>query len=185
VRGNPTGKEKEMADLLTYGLVLVALIALAALIYLIMAVNTTAEERRHPWPIPPWAEQMMEQMIPSRKKLPYQGVVKRDWLPTGRIDFATQIEADAKGSEQPSEFKLLVEERRIVESVAGNENLEIQWRLATLKEAKTVITQYHKYLSENSLIRSVSDDLAWPPPTTTQSSPSDSSVGNGGDQQRH
>ena len=170
-----------MADLLTYGLVLVALIALAALIYLIMVVNT--KEIRHPWPIPPWAEQMMEQMIPSRKKLPYQGVVKRDWLPTGRIDFATQIEADAKGSEQPSEFKLLVEERRIVESVAGNENLEIQWRLATLKEAKTVITQYHKYLSENSLIRSVSDDLAWP--TTTQSSPSDSSVGTGGDQQRH
>ena len=172
-----------MADLLTYGLVLVALIALAALIYLIMVVNT--KESRHPWLIPPWAEQMMEQMIPSRKKLPYQGVVKRDWLPTGRIDFATQIEADAKGSEQPSEFKLLVEERRIVESVAGNENLEIQWRLATLKEAKAVITQYHKYLSENSLIRSVSDDLAWSPPTTTQSSPSDSSVGTGGDQQRH
>ena len=173
-----------MADLLTYGLVLVALIALAALIYLIMAVNTTAEERRHPWLIPPWAEQMMEQMIPSRKKLPYQGVVKRGWLPTGRIDFAAQINADAKSSEQPSEFKLLVEERRIVESVAGNENLEIQWRLATLKEAKTVITQYHKYLSENSLIRSVSDDLAWP--TTTQSSPPDSSVGGtGGDQQRH
>src|SRR5262245_16422548 len=129
-----------MADLLTYGLVLVALIALAALIYLIMAVNTAADDRsRHPWWIPQWAEQM----IPSRKKLPYQGVVKRDWLPTGRIDFATQIEADAKGSEQPSEFKLLVEERRIVESVAGNENLEIQWRLATLKEAKAVITQYH------------------------------------------
>ena len=174
-----------MADLLTYGLVLVALIALAALIYLIMAVNMTANDRsRHPWLIPPWAEQMMEQMIPRRKKLPYQGVVKRDWLPTGRIDFATQIEADAKGSEQPSEFKLLVEERRIVESVAGNENLEIQWRLATLKEAKTVIAQYHKYLSENSLIRSVSDDLAWSP-TTTQSSPSDSSVGTGGDQRRH
>ena len=154
-----------MADLLPYGLLLVALIALAALIYLIY----------------PWAEQMIQ----SRKKLPYQGVVKRDWLPTGRIDFATQMKADAKGSEQPSEFKLLVEERRIVESVAGNENLEIQWRLATLKEAKTVITQYHKYLSENSLIRSVSDDLAsWPPPTTTQSSPSDSSVGTGGDQQR-
>jgi hypothetical protein len=186
VRGNPTGKEKEMADLLTYGLVLVALIALAGLIYLIVAVNTTADDReegRRPWPIPPWAEQMMEQMIPSRKKLPYQGVVKRGWLPTGRIDFAAQINADAKSSEQPSEFKLLVEERRIVESVAGNENLEIQWRLATLKEAKTVITQYHKYLSENSLIRSVSDDLAWP--TTTQSSPSDSSVGTAGDQQRH
>ena len=78
-----------MADLLTYGLVLVALIALAALIYLIMVVNT--KESRHPWLIPPWAEQMMEQMIPSRKKLPYQGVVKRDWLPTGRIDFAACV----------------------------------------------------------------------------------------------
>ena len=40
-----------MADLLTYGLVLVALIALAALIYLIVAVNTMADDRegsRHP-----------------------------------------------------------------------------------------------------------------------------------------
>ncbi|MGA7162793.1 MAG: hypothetical protein WBX37_02370, partial [Pseudolabrys sp.] len=55
---------------------------------------------------------------------------------------------------QPGEFKLLVEERRIVESIAGNENLEIQWRLATLKEAKAVVTHYHKYLKENSLIRS-------------------------------
>jgi hypothetical protein len=161
VLGNPEGKEKEMAELLTYGLLLIALIALAVLIYLIY----------------PSARGVIE----SRKKLPYQGVVKRDWLPTGRIDFATQIKADAKGGEQPGEFKLLVEERRIVESVAGNENLEIQWRLATLKEAKAVITQYHKYLLENSLIRSVSDDLASPPPpTTTQSSPF-SPIGIGGD----
>jgi len=56
-----------------------------------------------------------------------------------------------------SEFKLLVEERRIVESIAGNENLEIQWRLATLKEAKAVVSQYHKYLSENSLIKTVTE----------------------------
>ena len=27
--------------------------------------------------------------------------------------------------------------------------------LATLQEAKAVVTQYHKYLNENSLIRSV------------------------------
>ena len=74
---------------------------------------------------------------------PNQGVVKRDWVAIGRIGFATRDPADA---DQPSEFKLLVEERRIVESIAGNENLEIQWRLATLKEAKAVITQYHKYL---------------------------------------
>ncbi len=72
----------------------------------------------------------------SQKKLPNQGVVKRDWVATGRIDFATHINGDPADADQPSEFKLLVEERRIVESIAGNENLEIQWRLATLKEAK-------------------------------------------------
>jgi hypothetical protein len=94
----------------------------------------------------------------SRKKLPYQGVVKRDWVPTGRIDFATQLDGNGAEADQPSEFKLLVEERRIVESIAGNENLEIQWRLATLREAKAVVTQYHKYLSENSLIKTVFDE---------------------------
>jgi hypothetical protein len=90
----------------------------------------------------------------SQQKIPNQGVVKQDWVATGRIDFATRDPADA---DQPSEFKLLVEERRIVESIAGNENLEIQWRLATLKEAKAVVSQYHKYLSENSLIKTVTE----------------------------
>ena len=105
----------------------------------------------------------------SRKKLPYQGVVKRDWVPTGRIDFATQLESNGADADQPSEFKLLVEERRIVESIAGNENLEIQWRLATLKEAKAVVTQYHKYLSENSLIKSVFDEpVSLPAPKKMQ-----------------
>ncbi len=94
----------------------------------------------------------------GHKKTPHQGVVKHDWLPTGRIDFATRLDAATEQSkEQQDEFKLLVEERRIVESIAGNENLEIQWRLATLSEAKTVVTQYHKYLSENSLIKSISE----------------------------
>ena len=61
----------------------------------------------------------------NEKRLPYQGVVKHDWVPTGRIDFATRLNGSAEDAEQPSEFKLLVEERRIVESIAGNENLEI------------------------------------------------------------
>ena len=69
----------------------------------------------------------------------FKGVIKRDWVPTGRIDFATKLESNAD-PEQPSEFKLLVEEHRIIESIAGNENLEIQWRPATLKEAKFVTT---------------------------------------------
>ena len=93
----------------------------------------------------------------SWKTAPSQGVVKRDWVPTGRIDFATRLNGTLEESDQPSEFKLLVEERRIVESITGNENLEIQWRLATLNEAKAVVAQYHKYLAENALIRSVSD----------------------------
>src|SRR5262245_678581 len=102
---------------------------------------------------------------------PYQGVVKRDWVPTGRIDFATQLNGDTDDVDQPNEFKLLVEERRIVESIAGNENLEIQWRLATLKEAKAVVTQYHKFLSEHSLTRTVFDEtLSLPPPKKGQTS---------------
>ncbi|MGB3659055.1 MAG: hypothetical protein WBA14_14130 [Pseudolabrys sp.] len=100
---------------------------------------------------------------------PYQGVVKRDWVPTGRIDFATHLNGNAEDAEQPNDFKLLVEERRIVESVAGNETLEIQWRLATLKEAKAVVTQYHKFLSEHSLIKTVFDEpLSLPPPKKAQ-----------------
>jgi hypothetical protein len=91
----------------------------------------------------------------GQNTLPNQSVVKRDWVATGRIDFATRLNSDAAEADHPNEFKLLVEERRIVESIAGNENLEIQWRLATLKEAKAVVTQYHKYLSENSLIKTV------------------------------
>src|SRR5262245_9866985 len=102
-------------------------------------------------------------------RAPYQGVVKRDWVPTGRIDFATHLDGSAENADQPNEFKLLVEERRIVESIAGNENLEIQWRLATLKEAKAVVTQYHKYLSEHSLIKTVFDDtLSLPAPKKSQ-----------------
>ena len=98
----------------------------------------------------------------GKSRLSNEGVVKRDWVPTGRIDFATKLNGNDDPS-QPSEFKLLVEERRIIESIAGNENLEIQWRLATLQETKAVVTQYHKYLKENSLIRSVSDPEILPP----------------------
>jgi len=96
-----------------------------------------------------------------------QGVVKRDWVSTGRIDFATNIDSDGDPN-QPSEFKLLVEERRIIESVAGNEHLEIQWRLATLKEVKIVAAQYQKYLTENSLIRDVFDPEIFPPEPNTR-----------------
>ena len=101
------------------------------------------------------------------RKAPYQGVVKRDWVPTGRIDFATNLNGN-DDPDQPSEFRLLVEEQRIIESIAGNENLEIQWRAATLKEAKAVVTQYHKYLKENSLIKSIFEPDILPPELKTE-----------------
>ena len=101
------------------------------------------------------------QTADNERKIKLQGVVKHDWLPTGRIDFTTRFEDVADQSkDKPGEFKLLVEERRIIESIAGNENLEIQWRLATLSEAKTVVAQYHQYLSENSLIKSLPEVFA-------------------------
>ena len=61
-----------MGELLMYALSLIALIALGVV-------------------ISPLAGRLME----TRKTLPQQGVVKRDWLPTGRIDFATQINAES------------------------------------------------------------------------------------------
>ncbi|MGC1939461.1 MAG: hypothetical protein WA697_14630, partial [Pseudolabrys sp.] len=51
----------------------------------------------------------------GKSRLSNEGVVKRDWVPTGRIDFATKLNGNDDPS-QPSEFKLLVEERRIIES---------------------------------------------------------------------
>jgi hypothetical protein len=101
------------------------------------------------------------QTAENEKKIKLQGIVKHDWRPTGRIDFTARFEdVGDQSKDKPGEFKLLVEERRIVESLAGNENLEIQWRLATLSEAKDVIAQYHKYLSENSLIKSIPELFA-------------------------
>ena len=93
-------------------------------------------------PMAYWLMTKITQIIETTKKISPGGVVKRDWLPTGRVDFTTR-------------FKLLVEEWRVVESLAGNENLEIQWRLATLSEAKAVVSHYHKHLSENGLIKSI------------------------------
>jgi hypothetical protein len=117
------------------------------------------------------------QNVENEKKIKLQGVVKHDWLPTGRIDFTARFEdVGNQSKDKPGEFKLLIEERRIVESIAGNENLEIQWRLATLSEAKAVTTQYHKYLSENSLIKSDPELFAsLPAPHLASSSPATNS----------
>jgi len=127
------------AELTTYALALVPLAIAGLLIWLYLRKAGGAGAKDEKRPV-------------------YQGVVKKDWVVTGRIDFATQDEGGAADAETPAEFRLLVEERRIVESIAGNDNLEIQWRLATLKEAKIVIAHYHKYLAQNDLLKSVAED---------------------------
>ena len=37
----------------------------------------------------------------KERNAPYQGVVKRDWVPTGRIDFATNLNGN-DNPDQPS-----------------------------------------------------------------------------------
>ena len=150
-------------DLLTYGLLLIALVFVCALIFLI-----ARRSRKSASP--------MEKSENSHETW-YQGTVKQDWVPTRRIDFATQFEIGADSRDKPVEFRLLVEEQRIVESVAGNEKLEIHWRLATLDEAKTIVSHYNKYLQEKSLINSVLDkstSLSRPVTTTEAQAASDS-----------
>ena len=129
------------AELTTYALALVPLAIAGLLIWLYLRKAGGAGAKDEKRPV-------------------YQGVVKKDWVVTGRIDFATQENSGAEDANQPAEFRLLVEERRIVESIAGNDNLEIQWRLASLKEAKVVIAYYHKHLTEHGLIKSVSEEQA-------------------------
>jgi hypothetical protein len=131
-------------DLTTYGLALIPLAIAGGLIVLYLRKAGSAGGDK------------------AEKKIAYQGVVKKDWVLTGRIDFATQDDRSAADADRPAEFKLLVEERRIVESIAGNDNLEIQWRLASLKEAKVVIAHYHKYVAEHGLIKSIAEDPTAP-----------------------
>jgi hypothetical protein len=143
-------------DLTTYGLALIPLVIAGGLIvlYLRKAGGGAAAK--------------------AEKKHAYQGVVKKDWVLTGRIDFATtEGNGGSANADQPAEFKLLVEERRIVESIAGNDNLEIQWRLASLREAKVVIAHYHKHLADHGLIKSVSEEGAGVVPELAGSAPAE------------
>jgi hypothetical protein len=91
------------------------------------------------------------------QKSPHQGVIKR----VGSLLDASisQRSLVATRTHNQAISNCWVEERRIVESIAGDENLEIQWRFATLREAKAVVANYHKYLSEHSFIKSSFDQI--------------------------
>jgi len=94
--------------LIAFGLLLIVLIAAAFLIYYFFPAAFPAFWRH--------------------AHVPNQGVIKRDWVATGRIDFAatsiTKVTSNPEDYDQPVEFKLLVEERRIVDSLAEHETPE-------------------------------------------------------------
>jgi hypothetical protein len=66
---------------------------------------------------------------------PIDGVLKQDWTRTGNIDF--HVSAIESSSPQP--IRLLVEEKRVMESVVGQDIVELRWRLATLVEGKELV----------------------------------------------
>ena len=63
------------------------------------------------------------------------GALKQDWMRTGNIDF----QASAVESPSPQPLRLLVEEKRVVESAVGQNVIELRWRLATLEEGKELV----------------------------------------------
>lgn len=78
----------------------------------------------------------------------YEAKVKRDWMTTGRINFAGDWEKI--GDEHtPQHLYVQVEETRITENIGGGPNIEIRWRSATLGEAKQIVARYHQYLDEH------------------------------------
>jgi len=66
---------------------------------------------------------------------PIGAALKQDWMRTGNIDF----HASAIKSASPQPIRLLVEEKRITESVVGQDIVELRWRLATLEEGKELV----------------------------------------------
>jgi hypothetical protein len=63
------------------------------------------------------------------------GAVKQDWIRTGNIDF----HASALENPSPQLLRLRVEEKRVIESAAGQDIVELRWRLATLAEGKELV----------------------------------------------
>jgi hypothetical protein len=63
------------------------------------------------------------------------GALKQDWIRTGNIDF----HALALESASPQPLRLRVEEKRVIESAAGQDIVELRWRLATLAEGKELV----------------------------------------------
>jgi hypothetical protein len=77
------------------------------------------------------------------------GTVVHDWTSTGRIDFAAPA-LETSAADTPAPFYLQVEETRVLRSFSGIEHKEIRWRKATLKEAKMVVTRFHRQMTKET-----------------------------------
>ena len=63
------------------------------------------------------------------------GALKQDWIRTGNIDF----HASSLESSSPQPLRLRVEEKRVIKNAAGQDVVELRWRLATLEEGKELL----------------------------------------------
>lgn len=88
----------------------------------------------------------------------FEARVARDWMTTGRIDFAGAWEK--LGDEHtPHELYVRVEETRVTDNVGGGFNIDRRWRRATLNEARQIVMRYHQFLDEHPETARVGDPL--------------------------
>jgi hypothetical protein len=88
----------------------------------------------------------------------FEARVARDWMTTGRIDFAGAWEKI--GDEHtPHELYVRVEETRVTDNVGGGFNIDRRWRRATLNEARQIVMRYHQFLDEHPDSARVGDPL--------------------------
>jgi hypothetical protein len=74
------------------------------------------------------------------------GVLKQDWTRTGNIDFyAAECEMTS-----PQFLALRVEEKKITENAMGQDIVQLRWRLATLEEAKEVVSHWNAGKSDRN-----------------------------------
>jgi hypothetical protein len=78
---------------------------------------------------------------------PIGAALKQDWMRTGNIDF----HASRNENSSPQPLRLLVEEKRVIESVAGQDVVELRWRLATLEEGKQLVVCWNASRRDHSL----------------------------------
>ena len=85
----------------------------------------------------------MAEWLEQEKKL---SPVIVEWRPTGRINMIGdyKLMLDDGRAEEPGEFVLLVEEKRLVADISGAPTLQTQWRKASRRDASRVVRLYNE-----------------------------------------